>query len=225
MAFPVFNYVAPQGCRIAAVRRVRRTLFPGCEGCRTRRYLFLDAEIPSANGVVTARALGKMYGAIANGGQVDRTRFLSPQLVAGLTGRKSFRPDRTFWCLWVSTWVTTRVRSAPCRVSATSGWAVHWAGRIRRAVWRLLSCITACYRRSSSSIRPASSRPAPCCGGRCCCPRTWIPAGERVWVAAPGDGSRCGLSPANLAAECAGRSRVSERPSTPGPPLVFWAPL
>jgi CubicO group peptidase (beta-lactamase class C family) len=53
----------------------------------------LDAEIPSANGVATARGLAKMYGAIANGGRVDGAQFLSPELVSGLTGRRSLQPD------------------------------------------------------------------------------------------------------------------------------------
>jgi CubicO group peptidase (beta-lactamase class C family) len=57
----------------------------------------LDAEMPAANGVVTARALARMYGAIANGGEIDGTRFLSRELVAGLTGRRSFRPDRNLF--------------------------------------------------------------------------------------------------------------------------------
>jgi CubicO group peptidase (beta-lactamase class C family) len=54
----------------------------------------LDAEMPAANGVVTARALARMYGAIANGGEIDGTRFLSRELVAGLTGRPSLKRDR-----------------------------------------------------------------------------------------------------------------------------------
>jgi CubicO group peptidase (beta-lactamase class C family) len=53
----------------------------------------LDAEMPAANGVVTARALARMYGAIANGGEIDGTRFLSRELVAGLTGRRSLKRD------------------------------------------------------------------------------------------------------------------------------------
>jgi hypothetical protein len=35
----------------------------------------LDAEMPTANGVVTARGLARMYGAIANGGEIDSTDF------------------------------------------------------------------------------------------------------------------------------------------------------
>jgi CubicO group peptidase (beta-lactamase class C family) len=54
----------------------------------------LDAEMPAANGVVTARALARMYGAIANGGEIDGMRFLSREVVAGLTGRRSLKRDR-----------------------------------------------------------------------------------------------------------------------------------
>lgn len=54
----------------------------------------LDAEMPAVNGVATARALARMYGAIANGGEIDGARFLSRELVAGLTGRRSLRRDR-----------------------------------------------------------------------------------------------------------------------------------
>ncbi len=53
----------------------------------------LIAEIPSVNGVVTARALAKMYGAIANCGRIDGIRYLSAELVRGFTGRPSLRPD------------------------------------------------------------------------------------------------------------------------------------
>jgi CubicO group peptidase (beta-lactamase class C family) len=53
----------------------------------------LDAELPAANGVATARALARMYGAIANGGLIDGTRFLSADLVAKLSGVPSLHPD------------------------------------------------------------------------------------------------------------------------------------
>lgn len=54
----------------------------------------LDAEMPAANGVVTARALARMYGAIANRGEIDGTRFLSHGIIEGLTGRRSLQMDR-----------------------------------------------------------------------------------------------------------------------------------
>jgi CubicO group peptidase (beta-lactamase class C family) len=50
--------------------------------------------MPAANGVTTARGLARMYGAIANGGEIDGTRFLSREIVAGLTGRRSLKRDR-----------------------------------------------------------------------------------------------------------------------------------
>jgi CubicO group peptidase (beta-lactamase class C family) len=57
----------------------------------------LEAEMPAANGVATARALARMYGAIANGGEIDGTRFLSREPVAGLTGRRSLKRDRNLF--------------------------------------------------------------------------------------------------------------------------------
>ena len=68
--------------------------FPGMKAVVQGDIPFLDSEIPAANGVTTARGLAKMYAAIANGGRIDGTQFLSPELVAGLTGRPSLRPDR-----------------------------------------------------------------------------------------------------------------------------------
>jgi CubicO group peptidase (beta-lactamase class C family) len=57
----------------------------------------LDAEMPAANGVCTARALARMYGAIANGGEIDGTRFLSRGIVAGLTGAPNRQRDRNIF--------------------------------------------------------------------------------------------------------------------------------
>lgn len=39
----------------------------------------LDAEMPAANGVFTARSLAKVYAALADGGEVDGVRVLSPE--------------------------------------------------------------------------------------------------------------------------------------------------
>jgi len=75
----------------------RSMYFPGAIPAVQGEIPMLDAEIPAANGVVTARALARMYGAIANGGDVDGVRFLSRELVAGLTGRRSLRPDRNLF--------------------------------------------------------------------------------------------------------------------------------
>jgi CubicO group peptidase (beta-lactamase class C family) len=91
---PMFNLLAP---RVAAWQHsgaFGSMYFPGMKAVVQGDTPFLDAEIPSANGVATARALAKVYGAIANGGTIDGRPFLSPERVAALTGRAQFRPDR-----------------------------------------------------------------------------------------------------------------------------------
>jgi CubicO group peptidase (beta-lactamase class C family) len=75
----------------------RSMYFPGVIAAVQGEIPMLDAQMPAANGVVTARALARMYGALANRGEVDGVRFLSRELVAGLTGRRSLRPDRNLF--------------------------------------------------------------------------------------------------------------------------------
>ncbi|BBZ39140.1 esterase [Mycobacterium conspicuum] len=75
----------------------RSMYFPGLIAAAQGDIPLLDGEIPAANGVVTARALARMYGAIANGGEIDGTRFLSRGIVAGLTGRPSWQRDRNIF--------------------------------------------------------------------------------------------------------------------------------
>lgn len=73
----------------------RSMYFPGAIAAVQGEAPLLDAEIPAANGVATARALARMYGAIANGGEIDGIRFLSRELVTGLTrNRRQVLPDR-----------------------------------------------------------------------------------------------------------------------------------
>jgi CubicO group peptidase (beta-lactamase class C family) len=94
VANPVFNSVAPKIAALQLSAGFGAMYFPGMKAVVQGEMPFLDAEIPSVNGVVTARALARLYGAIANGGVIDGTRFLSRELIAGLTGRRSLRPDR-----------------------------------------------------------------------------------------------------------------------------------
>ena len=94
---PVFNFVAP---RIAAMQYsggFGSMYFPGMKAVVQGDIPFLDSEIPAANGVTTARGLAKMYGAIANGGRIDGSQFLSKELVAGLTGKPSLLLDRNIF--------------------------------------------------------------------------------------------------------------------------------
>ncbi|HTX95303.1 MAG TPA: serine hydrolase domain-containing protein [Mycobacterium sp.] len=93
---PVLNYVTRKVANELS-GGFRSMYFPGMVAAVQGDTPLLDAEIPAANGVATARALARMYGAIANGGEVDGIRFLSRELVAGLTGRRSLRPDRNLF--------------------------------------------------------------------------------------------------------------------------------
>jgi len=90
---PLFDWLAPKVAALQASAVFGATYFPGMKAVVQGRIPLLDAEIPSANGAATARGLARMYGAIANGGRVDGNQFLSPRLVAGLTGRRSLRLD------------------------------------------------------------------------------------------------------------------------------------
>src|SRR3984893_14231778 len=93
---PVLNYVTRKVANELS-GGWRSMYFPGFIAAAQGEIPLLDGEIPAANGVVTARALARVYGAIANGGEIDGTRFLSRELVAGLTGQRSLRPDRNLF--------------------------------------------------------------------------------------------------------------------------------
>ena len=91
---PLFNAVAPAVAGLELSAAFGSMYFPGMRSVVQRDIPLLDTELPSANGVITARALARMYGAIANGGQIDGRRYLSAQRVGLLTGRRDLRPDR-----------------------------------------------------------------------------------------------------------------------------------
>jgi CubicO group peptidase (beta-lactamase class C family) len=52
-----------------------------------------SAQLPAANGHTTARSLARMYGALANGGEVDGVRLLSPQAVQTAAAEQVCSPD------------------------------------------------------------------------------------------------------------------------------------
>ena len=97
IANPIFNFVAPKIAALEYSAGFGAMYFPGMKAVVQGDIPFLDAEIPSVNGVATARGLAKMYGAIANGGQIEGTQFLSREVAAGLTGRPNLRPDRNIF--------------------------------------------------------------------------------------------------------------------------------
>jgi len=94
---PAFNFVAPRVAALQYSGVFGSMYFPGMKAVVQGDTPFLDSEIPAANGVTTARGLAKMYAAIANGGRIDGTQFLSKERVAGLTGRPSLYPDRNIF--------------------------------------------------------------------------------------------------------------------------------
>jgi CubicO group peptidase (beta-lactamase class C family) len=90
---PVFNFVAPRVAGLPFSGALGAMYFPGIKSFVQGDTPFLDGEIPAANGVVTGRALAKMYAALANDGRIDGTQFLSSELVNGLIGKPRVLPD------------------------------------------------------------------------------------------------------------------------------------
>ena len=52
------------------------------------------AEVPSANGIMTARALARLYACLASGGELDGVRLMSEERVKVMSERQTNRPDR-----------------------------------------------------------------------------------------------------------------------------------
>jgi len=63
----------------------------GAEAVNTRAWR--AAEIPAANGHGTARALARIYGALARGGELDGVALLRPESVARAREEQAFGPD------------------------------------------------------------------------------------------------------------------------------------
>ncbi|MUL58323.1 beta-lactamase family protein [Mycobacterium sp. CBMA293] len=90
---PLFDAVAPHLAALPMSGGFGSMYFTGMRSMTQGDTPLLDSEMPGANGVSTARALGRVYGAIANGGQIDGLRFLSAGTVAQLRGPGSLFPD------------------------------------------------------------------------------------------------------------------------------------
>jgi CubicO group peptidase (beta-lactamase class C family) len=92
---PLFNLLAPRAALHPLTAGFGALYFPGAKAVVQGNVPLLDSEIPAANGVATARGLARMYGALANGGQLHGTQFLSPEITAGLVGRPSLSLDHS----------------------------------------------------------------------------------------------------------------------------------
>ncbi|WP_207569172.1 lipase LipD [Mycobacterium decipiens] len=90
---PLLDFLAPKVAGLSFSGLLGSIYFPGILSMLQGDMPFLDGEIPAVNGVVTARALAKMYAAIANDGAIDGTRLLSSELVRGLRGKSDLTLD------------------------------------------------------------------------------------------------------------------------------------
>jgi CubicO group peptidase (beta-lactamase class C family) len=91
---PVLNFIAPRVANMRYSGALGAMYFPGIMSLMQGDTPFLDGEIPAANGVVTGRALAKMYAVLANGGRIDGKKYLSEELARGLAGQARIKwPD------------------------------------------------------------------------------------------------------------------------------------
>lgn len=91
---PGFDRLAPRVAAHPASAIFGAMYFPSMTRVIRGDTPLLDAEIPSANAVTTARALARMYAALANGGAAGGQRLLSAETVRRLRGRRDLSPDR-----------------------------------------------------------------------------------------------------------------------------------
>jgi CubicO group peptidase (beta-lactamase class C family) len=91
----VVDFLAPKAAAGLPYGALGAIYFPGVMDTVRGGIPFLDTEAASLNGVATARGLARLYGALANGGRIDGTQFLSRRLVDGLSGRHTIELDRT----------------------------------------------------------------------------------------------------------------------------------
>src|SRR5690625_757465 len=93
LALPLLGRVMPGLAGRSGSRALGAVYFPGLVSSVQGTIPLLDTEAPAVNGVATARALARMYGAIANGGRLDGTEFLAADRAAALSGRARLRAD------------------------------------------------------------------------------------------------------------------------------------
>jgi CubicO group peptidase (beta-lactamase class C family) len=76
----------PDVARMALVNPAQDPLAPNTTAWRR-------AEIPAANGQASARGVARLYAALANRGELDGKRLLSPETIARMTAVQTTRPD------------------------------------------------------------------------------------------------------------------------------------
>ena len=73
---------------------IQDTLIPSDDASLVFEPRILDAPVPAANGLFTARALARMYAALAGGGELQGVRILSEETLARATEVQVRGPDR-----------------------------------------------------------------------------------------------------------------------------------
>jgi CubicO group peptidase (beta-lactamase class C family) len=56
-----------------------------------------QAAIPGSGGIMSARGLARMYAMLANGGELDGVRILSPEAIRKATELQSYERDEVYW--------------------------------------------------------------------------------------------------------------------------------
>ena len=115
------------------------------------------AEIPAANGHTTARALARLYGALARGGEVDGVRIISPMRFDAAILRSPMATTRCCWCRPVSAAALCSLShttpGAPAAYVRPSGRGrFTWLCRSRRENWLRL------HDEQDGTIYPADPR-------------------------------------------------------------------
>ena len=89
----VFSELAEAMGLVIDFERIKEALAPKGMEDVFRRPEALEAEIPAANGVFTARSLARMYAALAGGGELDGVRLMSGETLAEAATVQNTRPD------------------------------------------------------------------------------------------------------------------------------------
>ena len=82
----------PGGPDLGEIPR-RATVNPVPDPALPNTRAWREAQIPAANGQASAQGLGRIYAALANGGELDGARILSPAGIDALRAPRHFGPD------------------------------------------------------------------------------------------------------------------------------------